>query len=335
MVPSRVPEATIASAIEGILPGFSLDLRYPAVISIFACGVCGSFLPLFIASAAQVNSVLSVLLRGFGGGVILSLAIVHILPDSFEDLDAAGFFPTLKGAWILLGVFLMLVTDVIVHALCAQGHTCVHSSRSAPKQPVPQSSCCPQSQPCTVDLCHPELEPLISHVQIQQGSARQRLRAIASAYATELGCVLHSLLIGLALGVAVESGKGHVDMVVALSVHQALEGISLGTIVAAAQLNRYKNYAMLITYSIVAPIGICLGIAAAHIYSFQAGLIIIWRGILNAISGGMLVYISLLQLLGQDVQHVLVGPGDWGTKTGFLASTVLGAGLMCALNVWV
>ncbi|KAG6768897.1 hypothetical protein POTOM_024509 [Populus tomentosa] len=104
----------------------------------------------------------------------------------------------------------------------------------------------------------------------------------------ELRIVVHSVITGISLG-ASASPKTIRPLVAALSFHQLFEGkIQDQTIVIRA-----------LFFSITTPVGIGI----SNVYNESSPNALIVEGILNAASAGILIYISLVDLLAADFMH--------------------------------
>jgi zinc transporter 1/2/3 len=149
----------------------------------------------------------------------------------------------------------------------------------------------------------------------------------------EIGCIFHSVLIGIGLGVIVDDRKEVVTLLLALTFHQFLEGVSLGSVVAMAGFARAKSVFMVILYSLTTPIGTAIGIGISTSYDPESVTAHAVQGTLNGVAGGMLLYVALVQLIGEEFSRQDLNSRP-KLKLGMLASAILGAGLMCMLAVW-
>jgi zinc transporter 1/2/3 len=127
-----------------------------------------------------------------------------------------------------------------------------------------------------------------------------------TAYMFELGCVTHSFIIGLALGVTADRSQV-VTLTIGLVFHQLLEAIGLGTVIIRANFSSLKSIVMLTTYSLTVPLGIAIGMGVATSYDGESMGALTAQGILNSISGGLLLYIALVQMIAQDFAHMTGG----------------------------
>ena len=150
-----------------------------------------------------------------------------------------------------------------------------------------------------------------------------------------LGCILHAVLIGVGLGVTVDSRAEALALLIALSFHQLLEGVSLGAVVAAARFGLAKAAFMLCCYAVTTPMGVAIGIAVAAGYDHASPTSLAVQGTLNGVSAGMLLYIALIQQLSEEFSRKdLGGRAALPLRLALYGSVLLGAGLMAMLAVW-
>ncbi|GFR42139.1 hypothetical protein Agub_g2985, partial [Astrephomene gubernaculifera] len=162
-----------------------------------------------------------------------------------------------------------------------------------------------------------------SHVCVSRGSASNWVAAAAVetlgglrqrvvAYLFELGCIFHSFIIGLSLGVNRTDLTEVRSLLLALAFHQWLEGISLASVVVRGGFSMWKGAAMIATYSLTCPLGIAVGMAIAQSYDGESRRALGVQGALNGVSGGLLLYISLVQLVAEDMGRMAPGSGQGG-----------------------
>jgi zinc transporter 1/2/3 len=166
-----------------------------------------------------------------------------------------------------------------------------------------------------------------------RAAALRKVKLTVGAYAMELGCIFHSVIIGVGLGVVV-SGRAYVATLLgALTVHQALEGLSLGSVLARTGFSRLHQSIMVLTYSLTTPLGIAIGIAVTGAYDPASKTALAVQGALNGLSGGMLLHIALFQIVAEEFsrEDLLARPK---LRLGLYTSLLLGAALMCILAIW-
>ncbi|PNW73817.1 hypothetical protein CHLRE_13g573950v5 [Chlamydomonas reinhardtii] len=194
-------------------------------------------------------------------------------------------------------------------------------------------------------------EPGHSHVCVSRGSAGNwfsstfptntqaasgSLRLKILAYMFELGCVFHSIIIGISLGVNTTGLVEVRALLIALSFHQFLEGISLASVLLRSGFSTRKGVTMILIYSLTCPVGIAVGMAIASSYDAESEAARAVQGTLNGVSGGMLLYISLVQLVAEDMGRFVPGSRSGGASARLLSflALFLGASSMCILAIW-
>jgi zinc transporter 1/2/3 len=161
-------------------------------------------------------------------------------------------------------------------------------------------------------------------------------RAALLAYSLELGCVLHSLLIGVAVGVSVAAPRSAVAaLAAAVAVHQLVEGVALGCALARAPFSRLRASGMALLYSITTPAGVALGIAVsmAAAYDPDSVVALALTGVFSGLSAGLLLYLGLCQVMLEELskEDLLVRPG---LRYAVHGAALLGGALMCVLALW-
>eukprot|EP00877_Chromochloris_zofingiensis_P010839 jgi/Chrzof1/6008/Cz17g00150.t1 len=162
------------------------------------------------------------------------------------------------------------------------------------------------------------------------GNAKQYV----TAYTMELGCIFHSVIIGVGLSTLTDDDvQLVVTLMIAVAIHQALEGLSLASVLALTNFTKLKKGVMLVLYSITTPLGIAIGIAVSDTYDPESVVSKAVQGTLNGLSGGMLLYISMYQLIAEEFScdDLLVKPK---LRVGMYAALCFGAACMCVLAIW-
>ncbi|XP_022885884.1 zinc transporter 3-like isoform X2 [Olea europaea var. sylvestris] len=148
----------------------------------------------------------------------------------------------------------------------------------------------------------------------------------------ELGIIVHSVIIGIALG-ASESPKTIKPLIAALTFHQFFEGIGLGGCIAQAKFKSRTVATMAIFFSLTTPVGILIGIGISNIYSETSPTALIVEGIFNSASAGILIYMALVDLLSADFMSPKM-QSNGKLQLGANVSLLLGAGCMSLLAKW-
>ena len=146
----------------------------------------------------------------------------------------------------------------------------------------------------------------------------------------EFGCVAHSVVLGLTLGLQTDL-DGAITLLIVFLLHQALEAICLSHLIASLE-NRFEAIIMCVLTTSSMPIGITIGIIVS--YSANSTKNADTMGPITSsiacIAGGMLLYSSLVNIIAEDVKRPSV-VNNIALKRAMTFCLVLGASAMSAL----
>jgi len=304
-------------------------------------------------------------IRHLGTGVLVATAFVHLLPTAFESLtdDCLPDFwikdyPPMAGAITLGAVLFVVCIEMIFNsARCARHIRSTrdwpdseheHDRRSPAIDRGPNSNrhafCFPEPTGDISDVTRtaqtdPERnmsdDVLGTPEAIQLTSAQQRQKSLVQCSLLEASILCHSIFIGMALSVTL--GNEYIVFLVAIIFHQACEGLALGARIAAVTWDddAIQPWLMAIAYGLITPIGQALGIATRTLYDPESTVGLLTTGIFNAISAGLLVWASLVELLAED----FMSEESWRILRGkrrFAAFFLvcLGAFVMALIGAW-
>ncbi|KAG2715942.1 hypothetical protein I3760_03G102900 [Carya illinoinensis] len=149
---------------------------------------------------------------------------------------------------------------------------------------------------------------------------------------SELGIVVHSVIIGISLG-ASETPKTIKPLVAALTFHQFFEGMGLGRCISQAKFKSRAIAIMVVFYSLTTPVGIAIGTGISNVYDDNSPTALIVEGIFNAASAGILIYMALVDLLAADFMSPRM-QSKLSLQIIVNISLLLGAGCMSLLAKW-
>lgn len=110
----------------------------------------------------------------------------------------------------------------------------------------------------------------------------------------ELGCVMHSFIIGLSLGVALPRSEA-LALLIALSFHQLLEGCTLGLLLLhTIGSSTWKVALAIAIYALTCPLGTAVGIGVAYSYDSHSIEARTAQGVVNGVAGGTLLYLAMV-----------------------------------------
>ncbi len=173
--------------------------------------------------------------------------------------------------------------------------------------------------------------PTISEAEIEERSFRQQ---IAAFLILEFGVIFHSVIIGLNLGT---TGAEFNTLYPVLVFHQSFEGLGIGARMSAIPFPKRLSWLpwfLCSGYGLTTPIAIAVGLGVRYTYesgSFTANVV---SGVLDAISAGILIYTSLVELLARDFLFNPELTRSSKRLTFMIVCVLLGTAVMALLGKW-
>ncbi|OMO72202.1 Zinc/iron permease [Corchorus olitorius] len=300
------------------------------VIAIFAIlgtsmiGVCSPLFSKFIP-ALQPDRNWFVVIKAFASGVILATGYMHVLPDSFNDLmsECLPENPWRKFPFTTFVAMLSAILTLMVDSFAMSFYK-KHCSKALVADAGDVAG----------SLENGNAQHGHSHVNAFEKNdvASQLLRHRVIAQVLELGIIVHSVVIGLAMG-ASDNQCTIKSLIAALCFHQMFEGMGLGGCILQAEYKFKMKAIMAFFFSATTPLGIVLGMLLEKVYSETSPTALIVVGLLNACSAGLLNYMALVDLLAAD----FMGPKlqtNMKLQGWSYVAVLLGAGLMSLMAKW-
>merc|ERR1712032_1175780 len=156
------------------------------------------------------------------------------------------------------------------------------------------------------------------------------------AYLLELAIAVHSVLVGVGLGILTNSTGAVVTLGIALCFHQLFEGIALGMVGANAGLKGHGVMVMIFMFVVSCPFGIVLGIRLESGLDKEAAMTNWILGGLNALAAGTLLEIGCVELLPEAFGHNDDNEESmsYGKELARLFWLFAGGAVMVVLAVW-
>jgi solute carrier family 39 (zinc transporter), member 1/2/3 len=305
---------------------YSAGIHVGAVFIILIASLVGSGAPLLAkrvpALAANPHAV--VVGKHIGTGVLMALALVHLLVPALEALTNeclstfwTSTYRSMAAVIALAAAFAMHAIDMLapmIHAVSATMH------REESVEDPPGAFCEAVSPgPCDVHA-HGAL--------LDKGASRS-----ISAYILEFGLSAHSVIIGITVGVA--ANKELSTLLPALAFHQFFEGFGLGARLVDADLTPLLEAALAIVYSVSAPVGIAIGIGIHTSYNGNRTQTSITQGVFDSVSAGIILYISFVVMLGQEFPRDFHYSEGWTRKASLFVAMLAGAAVMAVIGTWL
>ncbi|XP_058096338.1 zinc transporter 8-like [Magnolia sinica] len=314
----------------------ALHLKLAALASILATGAIGVCIPILgkSISALQPEKDIFFMIKAFAAGVILATGMIHVLPDAFNSLTSPCLKENPWGDFPFAGFVAMLsaIATLMVDTFATGYFKRLHSEKAQSMNDG--------------DMDVEKMSPYVGHIhthathgQVHGGASKSvdsnstdLIRHRVASQVLELGIVVHSVIIGISLG-ASQSPSTIRPLLVALSFHQFFEGMGLGGCIVQAKFKVRLMAFMAVFFSLTTPIGIALGFAVSSVYHENSPTALIVEGIFNSASAGILIYMSLVDLLAADFMSPRIQSNGM-LQLGVNASLLLGAGCMSLMAKW-
>ena len=133
------------------------------------------------------------------------------------------------------------------------------------------------------------------HAHAVEVSEHERALATRNAIIThvlEIGVAVHSVLVGLALGLISDEGEAR-SLLIALCFHQYCEGCAVGASILESGLGLCHSAILWAIFSLTTPLGVAIGIAVEQSqgsHGSEGHDLLISQGVLESIALGVLLY---------------------------------------------
>ncbi|KAK6361942.1 high-affinity Zn(2+) transporter zrt1 [Orbilia blumenaviensis] len=311
------------------------------------------------APGLKIPSYIYLFARYFGAGVIVATAFIHLLAPAYEAIGPASCVG-MTGGWAeytwppaiaLASIMLIFLVDVIAERYAEakfgaahehggggleHGKTEAEVAGEATSSKVTSMAGFPQ-EPKDLSNGHGNGKSDGEEGYTGDSESLYNRRDFYSQFSAflilEFGVIFHSVIIGLALGVA---GEEFNTLFPVLVFHQGFEGLGIGARMSAIPFKSgsWLPWILCLAYGLSTPIAIAIGLGLRGSYnpgSFTANVV---SGILDSLSAGILIYTGLVELLARDFLFDPKRTRDGKKLTFMLTCTLLGAGLMALLGKW-
>ncbi|EGX43752.1 hypothetical protein AOL_s00215g488 [Orbilia oligospora ATCC 24927] len=335
-----------------------LGIRIAALFVILIVSTVCTVFPVAARRAPGLNvpSYIYLFARYFGAGVIVATAFIHLLAPAYEAIGPASCVGMTGGwaeyAWppaiALVSIMLIFLVDVIAERYAEAKFGATHGHDGGLENGRTEAEVAGEATSSKVtSMAGFSQEPKeASNENVKSDASGEYVGDVESVYnrrdfysqfsaflILEFGVIFHSVIIGLALGVA---GEEFNTLFPVLVFHQGFEGLGIGARMSAIPFKTGSRlpWILCLAYGLSTPIAIAIGLGLRGSYnpgSFTANVV---SGILDSLSAGILIYTGLVELLARDFLFDPKRTRD-GRKLAFmLTCTLLGAGLMALLGKW-
>ncbi|TPP49996.1 ZIP Zinc transporter family protein [Leishmania donovani] len=178
------------------------------------------------------------------------------------------------------------------------------------------------------------------HLSVAPPRDMGSFRYVISAVCMEFGVTLHSVFVGLDVGLKKDSELK--PLLVALVFHQLFEGMAVGSRLVDAKFSATLDVVLALVFSLSAPAGMAAAAIAVSVSpsAMSGSGFATVVAVLDTLCGGILLYLAFTLLLGDfvaDVKHYCCdGQGHRTVKKIMLfVSLWVGMGLMALVGNWL
>lgn len=328
---------------------FALGLHIGAVFIILVASALGCALPILASHLPKSDMQTFIIVCGkcAGTGVILAVSLIHMLVPAHEALTSPCVPPEFQADYpfafmfCIIGITLMHLLEFLMKMyfrlrMAAALTSTIDSTASSSSSDVDNPN---SSNSLTIPKVYQDpLEPPPEHHHhhhahhvhsdpLKLYEMDRTSKKLIEAYMIEVGVSVHSILVGLAVGVV--SGSALIPLLIALVFHQFFEGLALGARIADANLPKLSEFILGAIFSLAAPIGISVGIGVYAVLNTNGPAFLLVQGILDSLCAGVLLYTGFMLLLHDFPQDAEIQSRG---KYGFLKVIIMFACLWIGLG---
>jgi zinc transporter 1/2/3 len=319
---------------------YNLGLHIAAVFIILVASAVGVAIPLLAKYIQRlgVPPYFVTIGKCAGTGVILACALVHMIQPSNQSLTSpcvpTAFntdYQAYAYLFAMIAAFLMHFLDFLMSQYFNKKQLALSASISAASSLDGYDPFDKSSDSTSSTASHGHSHGSLLELEGQEWNGKK----LAEAYMIEFGVTVHSLFIGLAVGI-VDYGT-LVALLVALSFHQFFEGFALGARLSDANMNHLNELLLASVFSLAAPIGIAIGLGVYTTLNTAGQTFLLVQGTFDGLCGGILLYTGFTLLLFDFPRDMLQCTGKYRTAmiVGMFASLWIAAGLMAFIGKYL
>lgn len=349
------PDTSVDSSEVAITPStymdYSMQLRIASVFIMFCVSLLGVTVPLYYASRQRSGDALADqrklaeldgfrIIRSFSAGIMLGVGFIHLLFDGAIALSAVSLdYPCLGFTMATGGTLIVLGFEQVAVLLISRIGDASDSGKSKVSTDFGMDP--PQELEVLESGRQVDLRKTCEHTHaIHMIAGSDAMTVIVKAYMMEISVAIHSVIIGITLGST--SGPDNLQslqaLIIAICFHQFFEGLGLGTVIESARLDLgvRKIGMFALVFALTVPIGVAIGIVITNDQALVDGPSVIQEytlGCLNSISGGIMIYVALVEMAAEDFQQASIALNT-ALKTKMFCALSLGVLCMAILALW-
>ncbi|PON60931.1 Zinc/iron permease [Parasponia andersonii] len=309
----------------------ALQYKLIAIAAVLSSGALGVCLPFMVKNLPSLNpdNDIYFLIKAFAAGVILSTGFIHVFPDAYESLTSPCLSENPWRQFPFAGFVAMFsaIGTLMMESLATGYHKRSELNKAQPFNGDEEIS---HDHGASHNADNHHIHG--SSFDLERSNFSELIRQKIISQVLEIGIVVHSVIIGVSLG-ASQSPKIIKPLVAALSFHQFFEGVGLGGCIYQAKFKRQTVATMVLFFSLTTPAGIAVGTGISNTYNEKSPSSLIIQGLLLAASAGVLIYMSLVDLLAADFMNSKM-VNNFKLQLAASFALILGACTMSLLVKW-
>eukprot|EP00796_Vickermania_ingenoplastis_P008233 gene8232-5754_t len=368
---NTVSDADDDAICNGLSSFYSSGIHVVALFVVLTASVVGAMLPILGKRVPQLRLPDYVYAMGkcMGTGVMLTVGLIHMMGDAAENFEASCVPQAFSEAYDSWAFLIASIAIILMHALDIVIGEIVHgwyerrAAAAATEYPEVERPChhgkCSEEQ-CleeNIDMSeasdhnsNSEVPAVVGDVPCEDHGCEGHqhgavvpldmtgIQRVVAAVCMEFGVTLHSVLVGLDLGV---TGNDEVKvLMVALLFHQLFEGLAMGSRLADAEFKLSWEIVMMLVFSLRPARRWCRHRCDYRLPDILSGATYVMvSSVLDSICGGILVYLALSLMLvdfPKDMRRLCSREAPHATwkKLGLFGGLWVGAGVMMLIGKW-
>ncbi|XP_071949828.1 zinc transporter ZIP1-like [Antedon mediterranea] len=248
-------------------------------------------------------------MNAFAGGVFMSIALLHLLPEVRELLENAftANGKTYSYSWAELiasiGFFLIGFLDVGVEVCLDK----LGEHQDYENMAFASASSSPQSYSSQNDIALYESDSPQEEEKrkVDEGGNKPSIHGhvtppsdILPAFVLLLSLSVHSIFEGLSLGLQ-STTAGVLDLFIAIAIHKGIEAMGVAISVAKSKMRTLNKIICMVVFSLMSPVGIIIGMQITSSDSNSRDMV---SGVLQGLATGTFLYITFLEILPHELK---------------------------------
>jgi len=263
--------------------------------------------------------------RFFGAGVITATGFVHIFPDAVSTLTnpcLPSFFST---TYTAAGGLFAMSAAFLVHLI---EYLAINLTTKSTKGETNKAKLVVIAKEEDDDDVKPDNDNHEGHTHSLLLDRKHRI----STYILELAISIHSIIIGIDLGVTTDEAR---TLLIALTMHQFFEGLGLGYRIAEIKYeSKLPAIFNSLAYAVTTPLGVSIGIVIHVTSTSTSASSIVFKGVMDSLAAGVMIYAALVTLVAEEFSSTKFNEMSPGGRAVCFLSLYLGAGLMSLIGLW-